>query len=71
MSALNLKVVHEYTIQKCLEVSCHFSLLSRFWLDRFLDIDDVVYKEAVKLFYNDLVCPEVPEVLSPFSVHIF
>lgn len=62
---IGLKVVHERTIQMCPEVPCHLFLLSRFELDRFLDIDDVVDQEDVKLFYGNIVYLEVLRGIEP------
>lgn len=47
---LRLKVVYGHAIQKGPEVCYFFSLLSRIGLDHFLDINEVINEEAVKLF---------------------
>lgn len=62
---MGLKVMLGCSIQKGPEVRCYFSLLSQFGLDHFLDIDDVAYVEAVKLFYANLVFLKVPEGIEP------
>lgn len=62
---MGLKVVLGRSIQKGSEVRCYFSLLSQVGLDHFLDIDDVVYEEAVELFYANLIFFKVPEGTDP------
>lgn len=55
------------SIQNVPEVHCFFSLISCFRLDPFLDIKEDVYNEAIKLFYPNLVCLEVPEGTQPIT----
>lgn len=58
---LDLKVVHGFTIQKSQGAYCHFALLSWSGLEKVLDINEEALKEAFKLFYANLIIPEVHE----------
>lgn len=53
------------------KTSQKFIVISPFGLNDFLDIEEDVFEEAVRLFHANLIFPKVPEGVNPLFNPIF